>query len=105
MTRRTDAAIFALCLLACAGAECVPMMLALLATAGVLTIWREVKAMYYRTCPNCGANLDPGERCDCQDKKEAAPGATNTQDGKAEQGLTANVHASSLDENKEDCQV
>ncbi len=30
--------------------------------------------MYYRTCPYCGAHLDPGERCDCQDKeKEAAP--------------------------------
>lgn len=22
---------------------------------------------YYRTCPDCGANLDPQERCDCQD--------------------------------------
>jgi hypothetical protein len=21
---------------------------------------------YYRTCPECGANLDPGEKCDCQ---------------------------------------
>lgn len=21
---------------------------------------------YYRTCPYCGANLDPGERCDCR---------------------------------------
>ena len=20
---------------------------------------------YYRTCPHCGANLDPGERCGC----------------------------------------
>lgn len=20
----------------------------------------------YRTCPDCGANLDPGERCDCR---------------------------------------
>ncbi len=20
---------------------------------------------YYRTCPRCGCNLDPGERCDC----------------------------------------
>ena len=30
--------------------------------------------MYYRICPHCGAHLDPGERCDCQDKKrEAAP--------------------------------
>ena len=25
---------------------------------------------YYRTCPYCGAHLDPGERCDCQDEKE-----------------------------------
>ena len=22
---------------------------------------------YYRTCPDCGANLDPGERCTCWD--------------------------------------
>ena len=27
---------------------------------------------YYRTCPDCGAHLDPGERCDCQDEKRAA---------------------------------
>ena len=25
---------------------------------------------YYRTCPYCGANLDPGERCDCQEEQE-----------------------------------
>lgn len=29
---------------------------------------------YYRTCPYCGAHLDPGEVCDCQNK-ETAPGA------------------------------
>lgn len=30
--------------------------------------------MYFRICPYCDAHLDPGERCDCQDKKrEAAP--------------------------------
>lgn len=23
---------------------------------------------YYRVCPDCGCNLDPGERCDCKDK-------------------------------------
>lgn len=23
----------------------------------------------YRICPYCGATLDPGERCDCRDKK------------------------------------
>lgn len=29
---------------------------------------------YYWTCPECGANLDHGEKCDCQNnenKKEA----------------------------------
>lgn len=26
--------------------------------------------MYYTTCPHCGAHLDPGERCDCQDQPE-----------------------------------
>lgn len=25
---------------------------------------------YYHTCPCCGANLDPGERCDCKDTEE-----------------------------------
>ena len=28
---------------------------------------------YYNTCPHCGCNLDPGERCDClkeQNRKE-----------------------------------
>lgn len=30
---------------------------------------------YYRTCPYCGSNNDPGEICDCraETKKEAAP--------------------------------
>lgn len=33
---------------------------------------------YYWTCPECGSNLDPGERCDCREirkKKEAVPAA------------------------------
>lgn len=30
---------------------------------------------YYRTCPYCGSNNDPGEACDCraETKKEPAP--------------------------------
>ena len=31
---------------------------------------------YYVTCQNCGANLDPGEHCDCERSSEtirAAP--------------------------------
>lgn len=31
---------------------------------------------YYNTCPYCGAHLDPGERCDCQDKPEESTDAT-----------------------------
>ena len=27
---------------------------------------------YYDTCPNCGANLDPGERCDCAEEKNCS---------------------------------
>ena len=34
--------------------------------------------MRYCECPECGAHLDPGERCDCQKKREAAPAATGT---------------------------
>ena len=26
---------------------------------------------YFRTCPNCGAHLDPGERYDCLPRWEA----------------------------------
>ena len=29
----------------------------------------------YKTCPHCGAHLDPDERCDCQDKTKDAPDA------------------------------
>ncbi len=55
---------------------------------------------YYRICPTCGAHLDPDEVCEC--KKEAALGATNTGNGKAEQIATA-VSASIVNENREDC--
>ncbi len=88
---------------------------------------------YYKTCPHCGAHLDPGEVCDCRadisDRlideimeltleerslllkswklhlqfpelsteetiKLAAQGATNTQDGRAEQVSTGLVSTS-----------
>lgn len=31
--------------------------------------------MYARRCPDCGAYLDPGERCDCHSIEKAASSA------------------------------
>ena len=28
---------------------------------------------YYKVCEYCGANLDPGERCDCRERTETEP--------------------------------
>lgn len=58
---------------------------------------------YYRACPICGAALDPCERCDCLDEKDAAASATNTDSGRVEMGLQALFSISSLYENEEDC--
>lgn len=29
--------------------------------------------MFYKVCPHCGSNLDPNERCDCQQEKRNEP--------------------------------
>lgn len=35
--------------------------------------------MQYHVCPDCGAHLDPGERCGChREEREDAPGAAGT---------------------------
>ena len=33
---------------------------------------------YYRECPECGASLDPGEKCDCKKKEACTDGAAQT---------------------------
>lgn len=43
---------------------------------------------YYKTCPHCGANLDPGEVCDCREKEKAPASATNTDRGGVDKALT-----------------
>ena len=35
------------------------------------SLWAEEQRMYYNECPLCGANLDPGEPCDCQEEKKS----------------------------------
>lgn len=62
---------------------------------------------YYRPCPYCGANLDPGERCDCQGEpvsqtdlhKKAALDATNIDDGRVEKDLQDRFSTSNDSEN------
>lgn len=55
---------------------------------------------YFWVCPTCGSHLDPGETCtDCRNKEDAAHGATNTTDGKAEK-VDHTVSASNHSKNK-----
>lgn len=43
---------------------------------------------YYRVCPGCRANLDPGEICeDCRDKERSAR-AANTDAPQQRKGIT-----------------
>ena len=37
--------------------------------------------MYYHTCPYCGANLDPDERCDCISRIRGKAPKWSTMDG------------------------
>lgn len=54
---------------------------------------------YYRCCECCGAALDPGERCDCQDKK-TAPGTANTESCKADIKSNTTLSASIIAEKR-----
>ena len=33
---------------------------------------------YYKTCPHCGANIDAGERCNCEHEKTPAGTGVNS---------------------------
>lgn len=48
---------------------------------------------YYRTCPYCGANLDPGERCDCRREQEANCHALANLQQKGLPGVTSTEQA------------
>lgn len=57
--------------------------------------------MKYKTCPMCGANLDHGERCDCN--KKTAVSATNADGGKAGNGMTSQNPAQMITEKEGKC--
>lgn len=50
--------------------------------------------MQFWTCPNCGENLDFGERHRCSDEKEAAPLQPGTAPGSA--GRTGHTRKTSV---------
>lgn len=35
--------------------------------------------MYYNECEKCGAHLDPGEKCDCEEKEDEKSNILQTQ--------------------------
>lgn len=51
-----------------------------------------MKQTYYKTCPICGANLDPGEHCDCIGQGEQERGKGYEHDGSGK-GSAAQVSA------------
>lgn len=57
-------------------------------------------SLIFRKCPLCGANLDPGEKCDCEEKTVA--NAANTDNGKVENGFPTNISTTILPENGEE---
>ncbi len=57
---------------------------------------------YYKICPDCGANLDRGERCDC--KRKVAPGFGEPK-GDKEDRLATSVSSSMITKNWEDIKI
>lgn len=57
---------------------------------------------YFKTCPHCGAHLNPGETCDCRDKKNAPASSAKADGGGVEQTLTGAVPSYDNTNMKED---
>lgn len=55
----------------------------------------------YKTCPDCGAHLDFGEMCDCQDKAKDAPDAPGTPS--TENGSVADTRVTHREPDVNDC--
>lgn len=49
-----------------------------IASGGILTLRRD--NLKHITCPNCGSNLDYGERCDCESETSYTSNSTYRED-------------------------
>lgn len=57
--------------------------------------------MYYNVCPYCGANLDPGERCDCTETEKPPADAGTSTSGKANNNFAVHYFTSLYRKNQE----
>ena len=55
---------------------------------------------FYKTCPQCGAHLDAGERCDCQHRHRTAQEAVTATQRTPDDILAAVMYTALTDENK-----
>jgi len=51
--------------------------------------------MYFKTCEECGAHLDPGERCDCEKNEKARPGRRTDSKNNSLDYLSKEYHSKS----------
>lgn len=49
---------------------------------------------YCRKCPDCGSNLDPNEKCDCQNKNEKEANRYDTKGNLQAKGAATDEKAS-----------
>lgn len=45
--------------------------------------------MNYKTCPYCGAHLDPGEQCDCRENEKEPEDSRGRAGSKATNNISA----------------
>ena len=56
--------------------------------------------MYYHTCPLCGANLDPGERCDCRETSRKSKKVENRKLNTNEKGASVGSRCAGIKPDK-----
>ena len=53
---------------------------------------------YFRICPYCHANLDPGERCDCRARQEVHAAGTTHRNERQDKGYATERRAAVREE-------